>query len=76
LSGTVECVRQDDKQRFIMLRLNTPAPGIALIGTYGSDAGANASMALYLYGDDAEQRAAESEPKWRTWFGETFKRPR
>ncbi|RWE70737.1 SRPBCC domain-containing protein [Mesorhizobium sp.] len=76
LSGMVERVRQDDKQRFVVLRLNAPAPGIALIGTYGTDGSANASMALYLYGDDAEQRAAEGEPKWRNWFGETFKHSR
>jgi uncharacterized protein YndB with AHSA1/START domain len=74
LSGIVERVQQDDKQRFIVLRLNAPAPGIALIGTYGTDDGANASMGLYLYGNDAEQHAATGEPKWRNWFGETFKR--
>lgn len=75
LSGIVECVRQDGKQRFIVLRLNAPAPGTALIGTYATDSGTNASMALYLYGDDAEQRAAEGGPKWRNWFGETFQHP-
>jgi uncharacterized protein YndB with AHSA1/START domain len=72
LTGIVERVHQDDRQRYIMLRLNAPALGIALIGTYGTGNGANASMALYLYGDDAGQRAAVSEPKWRNWFGETF----
>jgi uncharacterized protein YndB with AHSA1/START domain len=75
LSGTVERVQQDAKQRYIMLRLNAPAPGIALIGTYGTDSGTNASMVLYYYGDDAEQYAAASEPRWRHWFGESFKRP-
>jgi hypothetical protein len=74
LSGIVERVRQDDKQRYIILRLNTPTPGIALIGTYDAGNASNASMALYLYGDDAEQRAAESEPRWRDWISETFKR--
>ncbi len=75
LSGVVERVQQDTKQRYIMLRLNAPAPGIALIGTYGTDSGTNASMVLYYYGDDAEQRAAASEPRWRHWFGENFERP-
>ncbi len=31
-------------------------------------------MAFYLYGDDAEQRAASSEPKLRDWFNEAFKK--
>jgi hypothetical protein len=50
-----------------------PSPGIALTGTYGVGNATNASMAFYLYGEDAEQRAASSEPKWRDWFNETFK---
>lgn len=73
LSGTVERVQQDDRQRYIMLRLNAPAPGVAFIGTCDTGSGTNASMALYYYGDAAEQRAAASEPKWRHWFGESFK---
>lgn len=75
LSGIVERVQQDDRQRYIMLRLNAPAPGIALIGTYGTDKGANASMALYFYGDNAGRHVAMSEPEWRDWFGATFGRP-
>ena len=73
LSGVVERVQQDDRQRYLILRLNSPAPGIAFIGTCPMGAGTNVSMSLYLYGDDAEQRAASSEPKWRDWFSETFK---
>jgi uncharacterized protein YndB with AHSA1/START domain len=75
LSGIVERVHQDQKQRYVMLRLNAPAPGAALIGTYATGNGTNASFSLYLYGDDAEQRAAASGAKWREWFGETFDRP-
>jgi uncharacterized protein YndB with AHSA1/START domain len=73
LSGTVERVEQGDKQRYVLLRLSQPSPGIALTGTYGVGNATNASMAFYLYGEDAEQRAASSEPKWRDWFNETFK---
>jgi uncharacterized protein YndB with AHSA1/START domain len=73
LSGIVERVQQDSRQRYIMLRLKAPAPGIALIGTYGTGNGTNASMAVYLYGDDVSRHAAASEPKWRDWFRETFR---
>lgn len=75
LTGIVERVHQDDKQCYIMLRLTGPAPGIALIGTYGTGDGARAGLSLYLYGDDAEQRAAQCEPLWQRWFDETFARP-
>jgi uncharacterized protein YndB with AHSA1/START domain len=73
LSGIVERVHQDDRQRYLLLRLNSPAPGVALIGTYGTEQGANASMSLYLYVDDAEQQVSASAPRWRDWFGKTFK---
>lgn len=73
LSGVVERVEQDESQRHVLLRLSRPGPGIALIGTYGSGNATNASVALYLYGDDAPQRAAASEPGWRDWLGKTFK---
>lgn len=73
LSGVVERVEQDGRQGYVLLRLTEPAAGAALIGTYGLGDAANASMALYFYGDDAEQRAAASQPGWRDWLGETFK---
>jgi len=74
LLAIVERVAQDERQRYVLLRLNQPAPGIALIGTYGAGTATNVSMAFYLYGDDAEQRAAASEPRWRNWLSETFER--
>lgn len=72
LTGIVEHVEQDNRQRYILLRLNDPAPAIALIGTYGIGGATNASMALYFYGDDAGQRAAASEAAWRDWLGKIF----
>lgn len=74
LSGVVERVEQDERQRYVLLRLRQPAPGVALIGTYGIGGATNTSMAFYFYGDDVEQRAAASEPRWRDWLGQTFKR--
>ena len=72
LTGTVEHVRQDDKQRYIVLRLDAPSAGVALIGTYGADSGANVSLAIYLYGENAEKHAAVSRPKWEAWIKGTF----
>jgi len=74
LSGIVKLVEQDDRQRYVLLRMNGPAPGIALIGTYGIGDTTNVSMAFYLYGDDAGQRAGASEAAWRDWLGKTFGR--
>ena len=72
LSGVVERVKQSEKERYILLRLQQPSLGIALIGTYGVGDASNASMAFYLYGDDAQQHAAASEPRWQVSFREMF----
>jgi hypothetical protein len=67
LSGVVERVHQDRKTRWITLKLDAPGPGVAILGTYCSNS-VHASMSLFSYGDDAETRARESEPKWRAWL--------
>lgn len=72
LSGIVEHAEQDGRQRYILVRLGQPGAGIALIGTHGVGSAVNASMALYLYGEDAGQRAAASEQGWRDWLGKRF----
>jgi uncharacterized protein YndB with AHSA1/START domain len=72
LSGVVEYLLQNGKQRFVVLRLTSPAEGVALIGTYGSGESVNASMGVYYYGDDAEDRAAMSSRKWQDWMTKAF----
>ncbi|WP_129790495.1 SRPBCC domain-containing protein [Sphingosinicella sp. CPCC 101087] len=68
LSAIVERMEQDNRQRYVLLRLTEPTPGIALLGTYGVDNAVNASLAFYLYGEEAGARAAASEPAWRDWL--------
>lgn len=72
ISGTVERVHQDTRQRYILLRLDGPAPGVALLGTYGTGASTNVSVCRFFYGDGAETLAAAAEPKWRDWLAATF----
>lgn len=70
LSGVVERVQQNDRERYVLLRLTQPSPGIALIGTHGTGDATNAGITLYLYGDDAEQHVA-AVPGWKDWLRET-----
>jgi uncharacterized protein YndB with AHSA1/START domain len=72
LTGFVERVHQDAKQRYILLRLDSPGPGVALLGTYSTDAATNVSLCRYFYGDDADSSAAAAEPVWRDWLAKTF----
>lgn len=87
-SGTVEHVYQDAEQRYVLLRLDVPSPGIALFGvndSSGSDANlgsieqqigkaasANVGLCRYYYGEGASALATEGEARWRKWFHETF----
>ena len=74
LSGVVERVNQDGRQRYVVLRLDAPAPGVALLGTYESEGRVFATLGLYFYGDDAEADAAAARRAWGGWFGERFPR--
>jgi uncharacterized protein YndB with AHSA1/START domain len=71
-SGTVERIQQEATMRTMLLRLDRPAPGVALTGTYGSGPKVSASMSAFFYGDDAEEKAAAGETLWREWFARTF----
>lgn len=72
LAGVVERVQQDEKLRLVTMRLDTPSPGIALIGTYAMGDQLNLSLCVYFYGDDAANVASASAEKWQTWLGQTF----
>lgn len=82
-SGVVEHVYQDAQQRYVLLRIDAPSPGIALIGAYDkgvtshSAAGpsTNVSMCRYFYGDKAAAHAADAETRWREWLAATFDAP-
>lgn len=72
LAGSVARVHQDGKSRDMMLRLEAPATGVALVGTYRWENQTRAAVCLYLYGDDAAALAARSTPAWEEWIGGLF----
>lgn len=50
------------------LRFDAPAPR----SLRGKGAQSTVSVNRYLYGDDAETRAADAERRWRDWLAATF----
>lgn len=72
LSGVVERIKQDSRERYVMMRLDAPAPGIVLVGTTRSGSSTNVSVTLYFYGANADAIAAASEQKWQAWLSEEF----
>jgi uncharacterized protein YndB with AHSA1/START domain len=67
LAGRVERIHQDAVSREVMLRIDQPAQGIAVVGacTVGDEGRVMAS--IYLYGSDAVDIAATEQPKWTSW---------
>lgn len=72
LPASVERVHQDGRQRWMVLRLQPPAAGVAMLGTYRAAAGANVNVTLFFYGEGAAQTAAASEQCWRSWLREVL----
>lgn len=78
-SGVVERVYQDAEQRYLVLRIEGAAPGLALVGTFDKGAHKNVNVCRYVYATDgaaAAARAAEVEPAWRAWLAETMGAPK
>ncbi len=70
LSGVVERIHQDARQRYVLMRLEAPSPGVAVAGVYDLGPKVMASLTMFVYGDDAERTAAASEARWRPWLAE------
>lgn len=66
--GVVERVLQDAKTREILLRLDQPGPGIALVSAFTFDGQPQASLCVYLYGERAQELAARQQAQWTAWF--------
>ena len=71
LAGTVELVGD----REVLLRLDEPAPGYAVIGACTHAGQVLLNFGLYLFGEDAAAAKERDEPAWQGWFGERFPMP-
>lgn len=71
LSGVIECIQQHARQRLLTMRLEAPAPGVAMIAAYGGGP-VMLGVTLYFYGDEADARATASEQAWGNWLAERF----
>jgi uncharacterized protein YndB with AHSA1/START domain len=70
LSGVVERVQLSEQERLLVMRLEAPAPGVALISSCLAGPAVTVGVNLYYYGEDAPARAAASAPKWQSWVRE------
>jgi uncharacterized protein YndB with AHSA1/START domain len=73
LSGVVEYVTRSPNDA--VLRLDTPGPGVAALGTVDFGGQIMVAMNLYLYGDQAAGTVAHETPRWDAWFQTRFPMP-
>ena len=70
LGGVVE--RVDQHPFGVLLRLDTPGPGIAALGTIEFGDMVMAGFTFYFYGDQAAETLARETPRWEAWMQERF----
>jgi uncharacterized protein YndB with AHSA1/START domain len=68
LVGCVQRVQHTQEGCSVTLRLEQPAPGIALIGVHRWQSKTNAILSFYLYGERAQEVARDAQPLWRAWL--------
>ena len=68
LGGVFEPLAEIAHGRRVLLRLDEPAPGVAMLGAFNCGGAVMPTMSLYLYGDEAAEVFARDEPRWRAWM--------
>ncbi len=72
LAGVVEPRGEGRHAHELVLLLDEPTPGVALLGAYTWDGSVHVLVNLYLFGDQALDTAAHDEPLWQAWMQEHF----
>ena len=67
-SGVITRVRQDEQQRYVLMRIGGDNPGVGLFGIYGTSGATRLSLCRFFYGPEAGETAAAAEPKWQAWL--------
>lgn len=68
LAGIIQRVHQDANFREVMIRIDEPAPGIAILGSCMMGEEARAMASIYFYGADAAATAQAQQPQWSSWL--------
>jgi uncharacterized protein YndB with AHSA1/START domain len=72
LGGTIEGVSERDHMRNVLMRLDAPTPGVALLGAYNYGGTIHVILSLYLYGDRSAAAVTRDQPLWQKWMTERF----
>lgn len=75
LAGVVERTGRPEHRHELLLRLDEPNPGVALMGAFTWGGRVQVAISLYFYGDDAAAVLARELPRWQAWIDERFPAP-
>lgn len=72
MEGTVENIGEGDHAELLLLKVDKPFTGVAHL--FGMPMGGQViiSLSFYLFGDDAEAKAAEEQSKWAAFINDNF----
>jgi uncharacterized protein YndB with AHSA1/START domain len=73
-AGVVEHATRMEQGQGLVLRLDEPTPGVAILGAQVCG-GLMASVSLYLFGAGAAAAAKRDDPAWRAWMNQRFPQP-
>jgi uncharacterized protein YndB with AHSA1/START domain len=76
LAGVIERVHQDAKSRDLLIRLDEPGDGVAVIGSFSMGEDVRAMASIYFYGADSADLAAREQTKWTAWLRGVLERER
>ena len=72
LTSVVEWAGQPAWPEELLVRLESPAAGIAHFASHPMGGQVYLSLRFFFFGDDATAAATQSEPAWQAWVGERF----
>ncbi len=73
LAGVVAHVDRQPHHTEILLRLDAPTKGAALLGAFQAGEAAYAGISVIFYGDEADAVKRAEEPRWAAWMERHFK---
>jgi uncharacterized protein YndB with AHSA1/START domain len=71
-AGTLERMTHSPHGNGVVVHLDAPIAGVAIVGTYPCGGPTMAMISLYLYGKRAAEIAQRDDAAWKAWIGNLF----
>lgn len=75
LAGVVERVEKGERVGDLTMRLDVPAPGVAIVGVFAWGDKTNIGLSLFFYGEGSTDIATREAAHWEAWLKEIYPAP-